>query len=348
MAFRREAEAGLARGVIPLVSGADLLRRRAWWLASRTQAGRSLLGQRDLRLVAMAGTHALALFAAALFAPLAMLLLGPLLFGVPHFVADVRYLLLDRARPLPRRALFAIAPPLVALTLLPLVPDSVVDPSAALWIAGTIAIAAGITTASRRMAPLLACALVALALLPLARIAILAFVQLHNAVALAVWLARWRAPARAKTAAAALLLLPAFLLVSGPCDALLAGSMAKSFAGLGFAQILDSVAPGAAPLFAMRAVALFAYGQAVHYVVWLRLLPQADAPGPAPLSFSRGLAGLRRALGTPLFLVAIAASIALPMYAILDPLRARDLYLLVVASHGWLELAVLAHFACRT
>src|SRR4051812_33907402 len=69
--------------------------RRAWFaLILRSRVGSVLVQRRDLRVATIAALHAGFAFFAALYLPMLLFVLGPILLGVVHVAADVRYLVL--------------------------------------------------------------------------------------------------------------------------------------------------------------------------------------------------------------------------------------------------------------
>ncbi|HVO31326.1 MAG TPA: hypothetical protein VMV18_11335 [bacterium] len=333
-----------------LLTAADRVRARAWRATTRTRAGRRLLGDRDLRLSLLALGHLLTALALATVAPLPALLLGPILFGVPHIVSDVRYLLLNRERPVDRTTILLVLTPLALLPIARATAGMIGVDGAPLELAlGLAAILLAIARAP--LAPLARAIVLAalvtagVALLPRAVGVLVIVAQVHNAVALVAWLAFWRTGTLRKAALAAFFTVAAAAILEGAFDPLLASGGA--FAGLTFQSLADTFAPGMDGRIVARLVALFAFGQASHYAIWLRLMPQTMATGPAPLSFRRGLARLARDLGLPGFAAAIALTLAVPAAALFSPVFARDAYLFAALFHGWMELAILAHLALR-
>src|SRR6185312_15654955 len=88
-------------------------------LAVEWAPARALAARRSVRIPALLTVHALAALVLAVLAPSFLLTIGPLVFGVPHLVSDVRHLLIRRAAPawwLRASAAFALA--LIALRAL--------------------------------------------------------------------------------------------------------------------------------------------------------------------------------------------------------------------------------------
>ncbi len=72
----------------------DVVRRALLQLATRSHLVARVLGRRELRLSFRATAQVLLLFFLAVRVPVALFFIGPILFGVVHLAADVRYLAL--------------------------------------------------------------------------------------------------------------------------------------------------------------------------------------------------------------------------------------------------------------
>jgi hypothetical protein len=265
---------------------------------------------------------------------------------VPHVVADVRYLLLRRWAASRAWVVPALAP-LVVLTVLRLV--VVLGGPRHAWLEGLLGLAAVAAALlfGRARTPRVAAAL---ALVAVAAAAVMAWPDavalglghLHNAVALALWLA-WTRARRRDVALTTLLVGGAGLfLMSGILEpwSAAAGAFVGPAAGLDLAGVVDTLAPGLSPALGQRVVLLYAFAQALHYAVWLVLLPQAAEGEHAPPP-----AGLHHDLGTTGFALAVAGALALPLAGAFAPAAARATYLSLVLFHGWLEVAVIARWA---
>src|SRR5215468_4659395 len=64
---------------------------------------RDVLLTKRRRIPALLALHASAALLLAVLAPTLLLIVGPLLFGVPHLLSDLRYLVLRPALPTPAR-----------------------------------------------------------------------------------------------------------------------------------------------------------------------------------------------------------------------------------------------------
>ena len=277
-------------------------------------------------------------------APLWLLLVGPLILGVPHIVADIRYLLLRApGRPL----IGALLVPLGLLTLLrvvvvlggPHLPAAEIGLGGAALLAGAFAAPPG----WRRLLVAGLALAFTLAGLSAPHLAAVALAHMHNLVGFALWMvwarrsvmgtsALWAIGAAYVGAIALLLLAPISF-----------AGLAGSALGLEYPELADALAPGLAPELAARVVLTFAFAQAVHYAVWLRLVPGTPpySGGPVAPSFRRAFRDLRADLGRWGVVVAVALTALVPLWGLADPLGARETYLSVVLFHGWLELSVL-------
>jgi hypothetical protein len=294
---------------------------------------------RDAR-VAIAGASSIALaLCVTCVRPLWVLALGPLFWGVPHLVADVRYLV---ARPALHKRRAAIAAALVCVAGLAL----------GLGVRAGLAAAAIAALASRApMARRLAIALVCVALIAVAQrdpwAADVTFAQAHNLIAVAIWLAwRRRAALYASVLPLAAFAAGALVLALAPVSSWLAasGGAVAPWTRLTLAGLGASLSLWRDPQVTLRLVLFFAFAQSAHYIVWLRLMPEDDRPRPSPRSFDQSLRALRTDLGGLALWLALAALAVLA--AVLVVLRsvatARDVYLGIAYFHGYLELIAVA------
>ncbi|HUQ42310.1 MAG TPA: hypothetical protein VM052_07395 [Candidatus Limnocylindrales bacterium] len=330
-----------------LLDPADRARRRVVRLAALTALGRACMRDRGVRLPLLALAHGGVALVLATVAPMWTLLIGPLFLGVPHLVADLRYLVIERPHALRTAQIVAIAIPLVLLTI-----AGVLFPASGLVltvpgiaaVAGAVAFAGGGRGA--RAIALVALAGIAVPLCREAPMALLVLAHAHNAIAIALWLALSTSRRAALRGIAAVVLLAgAALIASGALDAIpvVLGAWITPAGGFDPESVGESLAlPG---LGASRSLMLYAYAQAVHYAVWLRLVPGERSATDAPVSFRRGAGGLRAALGAPVFVIAIVVAVALPLAGFFRAAEARHLYLEIAGFHAWLELAVGAHLA---
>lgn len=320
---------GLDRALVPL----DRLRRALYrvavpWLGPWIRS-------REVRAALNACSVVITSFVLALLLPLVLLALGPLLLGVPHLLADVRYLVV---RPgLHRRSgALAIAALLVLSSIF-------VDLRIGLLAAVGMPLLATSSWTRRTLAALPMVGVLALLLADRWTTTVV-IAHLHNVVAAVIWLvlafalhpstphgrlARW--------GPTGLFVLGGGLLLSGTVDASLGWWLGPSLQ-----QHLAELAPGLDPVIGTRWVVCFAYAQAVHYGLWLRVVPEEGRRRPAPRSWRASLEALRRDFGDPALAVVGTLFVALAAWGSLDLVAARAGYLRLALFHGPLELGVLA------
>lgn len=322
----------LDRALGPAVGALDWLRTR--WLKLLGPLGRILVRDREVRVGVGGAISITVALALVLTYPLVVLAVSPLVLGFPHVGSDLRYLLF---RPgLHRRLLFVI-PSAICLVLLAFF----VDPRfgfGPLIVAGLTARNASIP---RRLVPItIGAGLIGLGFFHADQLA-LGFAHLHNfvAIALFVW---WRRRERRWH------WLPIGVFLAG-CVAILMGAGEHTLAATdGWGVSADGTdlywqlavyAPGAGLVWGARLVLLFAFAQAMHYGVWLRLVPEEDRARATPRTFSASFAALRQdwsRLGT--WVVGLV-TLGLAIWAIVDLYAARMGYLRLVLFHGYFELA---------
>lgn len=317
--------AATARLLDPL----DWLRRR--WLRVLGPLARPLMIDREVRVALIATLAIFSALTASLLVPLWLLALGPIVWGVPHLVADLRYLVVGPGYH--RRPLLALlcAPPIVAVGL-------GADLSVGLLAAAFAAIVAR-ASELRRLVALAAIGALALAVLWAGRTADLVFAHLHNFIAVALWWA-WRPRGRLHWIPLALFAAASLFLVSSAGLALIHASagLGRELGLLGVDYQLRRLA-GDVPLdWGLRLVVLFAFTQAIHYVVWLHLIPDDDRPRTTPPTFARSFRELCRDLGAPLVLGAAALCLVFAIWSVVDLLDAGHGYFRLARFHGHLEI----------
>ncbi|HEU0029720.1 MAG TPA: hypothetical protein VFQ53_03735 [Kofleriaceae bacterium] len=318
-----------------MISSLDAGRRWVWRQAVRTRTGRTCARDRSARVLALALGHVGVAFVLAALGPMWLLIAGPVVLGVPHLVADLRYLIVRNHR-LTAAATIGIAAPLAAIAALHAMQLAGGRADALAEVGfGCAAIAIAIGLAAGRRAPVAVLA-VGLAVPALAwpELALLALAHVHNVVAIGIWLwwsqhtvSRAHRLATISTIALATLVLAAAA-GSPPADA---------------APIVSGLAPGLSDDAGWRLVVVYVFLQSVHYAIWLRLIPSAHG---RPSTFRRSVAMLREDFGARGVVVVAVVSLAVPLAACVgDPRTARDVYLSFATFHGWLELAVIAYLA---
>ncbi|MBI5512564.1 MAG: hypothetical protein HY909_02285 [Deltaproteobacteria bacterium] len=317
-----------------LAAPADYLRRAV--LVRARPMLRGWFTDRERR-VAVGGAVGVGMaFALAVGCPLWAVAFGPAVLGIPHALSDLRYLV---ARPgLHRRP----------RVLLPIVVGSALG-----WRYGVSAALAGAALAAllARGAVLrkVLVALVPAGLAALAwndrHLADLAFVHLHNAVAVGLWLSWRRRAGWWHLVPLGALGLGLGLVLHGDAERASTALGAWSVPAPGFEP--ESLAWTLSPedTWGLRAIQLYAFGQAVHYALWLRVVPAEDRPRETPRSYAQSLEALLADL--PLWVLgpSVLAMCGLFLWALQDPFEARWNYLRLAFWHGYLELGAAAVFA---
>jgi hypothetical protein len=294
-----------------------------------------LLADRERRVGLTALVAVATAFLTTCVAPLWMLALGPIALGVPHLLADVRYLFVRTG--LHRRADVCIAvggPVLVGalsghtnLGLLATFGAAIVGKGA---------------LSKRALAYVLWMALVAGAY-ACPRAALLVLTHGHNLLAVAFFWA-WRArTGRYHWPALAALVGALALLASGALDGAV-GRMVAQMAPQSrvlFEGLVGDLSPVGAPTVALRLVLAFTFLQSVHYAVWLRFIPEDDRTRPGLRSFASSMRALEQDVGRPVLLAACVTMATLVGWALVDLEAARHAYMRVAGVHAYMELAVL-------
>lgn len=276
----------------------------------------------------------LAAFVLTWLSPVALLLIAPIVLGVPHVASDFRYLVFRPLRHGGGRDLAwltwaALLLPLAAFVALRVAVTfgHPAHPRAEVLLGCSAAVAAVILT-PRASLPRQGLVLFALAGLALAAFrwpwqVLLLFGHVHNLVAFGLWFVWAGAPRRAAIAYLACMIA---LLVGLPAFS------TRAVGGLDLHMLSGSLAPGFSDALASRVVASYAFAQMVHYVVWIDLVPASQ----------RGTS-VRADLGTLGLVAAAAGTLALCAWGAFDPFQARVTYLSLALFHGWLEVAVIGH-----
>jgi hypothetical protein len=329
--------------------------RRGWfsWIV-KSDFVRATLGHRDRRIATVACLSVIAAALGAVYFPVLMFALGPVVLGVAHVAADVRYLVLRKnlARWWQSTVWLGCAA-LIALRAaeeLGLLrhADRIEFCVAAAFTA--IAVLAGLRDRGKHARALLACALLAAATsyaVCQPKFARYVFLHAHNVIALLAWATLFRANKRWLLAPAALIAIGLITLLSGVLfEQTLASPFAASF-HLHVFTVSDWVAPFADPRLALSVTTAYLFLQSVHYSAWLSWIPQEEQPRRGTPTFRMSVRSLFSDLGAPgVAAVGILASAVL-LGACFDLHRARGLYLSLATFHGYLELALLAFFWVR-
>ena len=278
---------------------APLDRARALWLRAFGRWMSRLLRVRSERVALQAGILASTSLALALYAPLWLLTLGPLVLGVPHLVSDVRYLVVRQGLVQRRLWCAVVAPCLIGASLAP----------GRGWGIAAVACSALLARGAylRRMLAAVSCFVVwrwAQASGPKADVI---FAHAHNLVAIGCW-AAWARGTRLQLAPAlAVCCLGSWLVLSGVTDDLIFRHFALSAGrfAIDAGSLVVGLAPTDDPLWAWRWTICFAFMQSVHYGVWLRSLPDEDRARPGLRTLQSSYRALARDVGPWLVAAAV-------------------------------------------
>ncbi len=338
---RAQGAVGQRANVVALFGPFDVLRSRLLgWVGPRAAE----LFRDRARRVAWVGMLSVALsLVVTTVAPLWSLALSPVLLGVPHLLSDVRYLVVRPGLHRKRGLLVVVAAPLL-LTSLGFGPAF-----------GLLAMLPMIFSVNRASAPRRAALIgVWLCLTAVAwRFEIgfqLIFLHLHNALAVLIWwLWRPRTDRRAWWVPASVLLGVAAILsgLTDPVVTLCRGWVAPG-SGTGFREFVETTTPLTNDTMAIRLVLAFAFLQSVHYVIWLRLIPEDDRPRVAPRSFGASAQALFSELGLPAVVLISGLGLGIAVWGLINLSEARLGYLHLAAFHGYLELAVVTRWLAQS
>ena len=317
-----------------IASSLDEIRKRYLRFFLKVPLLKTWYLDRRLRLLGnfiAGGTVSLVLAAAF---PLWVLAIGPVLFGLPHLIASFRY---TSPRPsfVTTALILSAIVGVVRLLRLPL--GNEVELAAALVLLLTSFAFIRLGSVALVLVPLLFCSW----RFPFQTVGLL--ILAHNFIAFLYWYrsARARQDQIVVAAALALFSLVTALIFAGAFDFLYFRFSADGEAwGMKVWEIGSLVLPGTIsyPLLA-RATIAYAFGQSIHYFIWLRAIPEQQLPYPTPTSFRQSLFYLRRDLGPKLARVCLILVISLSSVWILSEFSwARFAYLCIAAFHGYAEI----------
>lgn len=303
---------------------------------------RPFAADRDARIALLAIVSIAFALALTGVAPLWLLAVAPIVLGVPHLAADLRYLV---ARPrLHRRgwAWLVVGLPLAATWIWP---HAWVGLFASL---GAITLAGG--TLGRKALVLALWSVAFLAAWRFGHRADVVLAQAHNVVAFVLFAilfgrGRWRTV----TLIAGAFVAASLAIFAGALDDLFvrAHGWEAPATGLDLDGLVATLSPVRDPALGVRWVLFFAFAQSVHYAIWVRLVPEAAREKPGMRPFASSYRALVRDLGRPLVVGLALVAAALVVYALVDLRASRDAYLRLAVFHGHLEIAALALFAAE-
>jgi hypothetical protein len=340
-----------------LVTELDILRSKVLRSALSVRGLREIFVNRASRLLIFFLLSAALNFTLSLAAPIWMLAIGPLVLGIPHLFSGLRYLPKTLSINKSERISKFIALILFAVALLRLFSGHSSLQLSWEWIAlGTIAIAFAfcLELTLRLSARFLILAPLAAGSWYFPFETAGGLLLGHNFIAFFFWTAttKNRHEKNVSLIAFSIFSLLTAALLAGAADPVIqffSHALPTLITSPSLGPALDplflatQILPGNMnPIWLERALSAFAFGQAVHYFVWLKAIPEQDTRQEVPLSFTQSKRATIRDLGKPLAYVAAAASMAF-IFAIgfyqLGYLR--EIYIAASAAHGYVELAAL-------
>ena len=244
---------------IQLLRPADLIRQKVIKMIMPWAI--PIIRQRDLRIALFGSAIILFALAATLVVPFWLLALGPILWGTPHILSDIRYLVV---RPgIHRRSRIWIP----AGALIIVAGLGIYSIQTGLAAAAAVAILANGPAARKLLVVAIISCLIWAATLAGAA-SMIVFAHLHNFIAVLLWWF-WRPRVRLLHSFVPILFLAASLLLLLGILSPMANGFEWIPSGMNAFYHLQSLAPGVTAPWGVRLVLLFAFAQAVHYGVWL-------------------------------------------------------------------------------
>jgi hypothetical protein len=339
---------GDSGGLYPVLHGLDTVRARILRFAARLDILRGLFRDRDRRHAVVFGIALVLELALAIRWPVPVLVVGPVLFGGMHLVASLRHGMSDR----PSVFFVDSANRGRAFATVLLTAGVAVWYALGAGTAGPWPVLLGSATAAYLWRePLgvtgrwgIGTALVGFAVLGrLAPLGLLAGMTLfHHFVAFFHWRrAAKRASERRRIdwAFAAFVVVHAAIF-AGLFDAWIGGS---EWGGVP-APLLESIfVPWTrSPELIARCLVAFAFGQGMHYVLWLKLIPEQQHSAEVPAGFRQSWRLLGEDFGTRgrrFALLVVIGCFGAALFS--SSVEFRYLYFSLSALHGYLEIVAL-------
>ncbi|MCA9604625.1 MAG: hypothetical protein KC619_03460 [Myxococcales bacterium] len=325
----------VATGAQRLLEGPVWLADRGRWLFLKALGplAKPLVRQRELRVAVAGSTMVLLALAGAVFLPMWMLAIGPILWGTPHVLSDVRYLWVRPGRHR-RWALWVfVGVPLLMLTI-------TAHPAWGFGAAVGALVGARAPFWKKLLLLPIPLGLVWLAL-EHRYLTTVVFAHAHNFIGVALFWAWRRRTGPLHFLPLVLFGLACALLMSGWLDDAVRsmGPLSVNLGGLDVYYHLASLSPGVPGMVGIRLVLLFTFAQSMHYAVWVRLVPEEDRQRETPRTFAATFRALRVDFGPWLLGAAMATTLGVAVWAAWDVFAARNGYLRGVLFHGHLEVA---------
>jgi hypothetical protein len=329
--------------VSAVIAAADGWRRLALRLVLRGPGIRAIFIRPERRVPVAEALCVATAAATSVASPVVSLWLGASVLGLPHILSGIRHVAVRRSlHPLTRVCVLAS----VILGVLTLVHLTSGIPFFIGLFALSMAIEVLTSTAptAQKAVFLPGVALGAVVALHWSYFFVIAVTHLHTLTSLSFFSIEARRRGIRVWPLWGLSLLVVAAALSGALDTIISQrAWAQNMGPDAVVQILGHVVDTSSATMLARSLFFYAFGQSLHYMVWLRLVPEVDRSSPVPQSFSLALANLKRDFGrwtVPALALCVVGGIAM----IVSGRAARDAYFVLVYFHigleaaGWLRL----------
>jgi hypothetical protein len=165
--------------------------------------------------------------------------------------------------------------------------------------------------------------------------------QGHNLVALGVWMMWRRRPTKISVAVALMVVAGLALICAGAFDNMSLRRPASEHV-FALSHLTDALAVGFGGAWRHRLLLVFCFTQAVHYAIWLRLIPEDARERPTPRSWHASWHAFKRDIGPTPALLAVAGVLVVPAISLVTgAVRARALYVTASEFHATVEVILI-------
>jgi hypothetical protein len=324
---------------------------------------RKIFLSRALRLGALFLAAMTIALTTSVLAPLWVLILGPVIYGTPHLLSSLRYVhrSLEDSKAKRQNTLVFFSSVFACVSLLRIFSDFNLLPYQSLSSSqNTVEIVSYVislflcTLYFGRSAAHVICAVLLGAVfvwaawrLPLWMTGLL--VLSHNFIAFIYWISATKTRPERAVAVGALLLFAFvnYLIFRGSFDfvyRVFQPAAEISWAELDYSQIGKMILPWSSSyVLWFHAVVAYAFGQSLHYFIWMKAIPDQQHTRQVPTSFKQSLSLLKRDFSGRHFLFLISLVVgSLVVWTFFRVPEARIVYFALAAYHGYLEIAGLA------
>ena len=330
-AARHDADANFE--VIPALAALRWMDRvRVATLHYGGETTRLFVRDRELRVTANALVAVTVALATVLAAPFWTLAITPIVLGVPHLLANLRYMIV---RPgFHRRRLLCV------VAGVPLAAAALGGGIRAGLIASAAAVVCARTDALKRTLALAIITATWFGVMAVGRFADVVFAHVHNVIAVVFWLVWRRRTTRWHWLPIALMAMCTLAIIAGRFDGIIdwtTGHVGMP-ASISVADQLARLTPGADGMFGFRCLLVFAFAQSIHYAIWLRLVPDEDRPRATPRSFMASYRSLQQDLGPAVLVIAAIVFGAIGVRAAFGLAAGNNDYFALAQFHGSVEV----------